>query len=275
MYSTIINVNDLSRHLEGPGQVIVDCRFDLSDTSAGYHSYVDSHIPYAVYADLNNDLSGPPLTDCGRHPLPSPEKMNDLFSAMGISHDTQVIVYDASAGSVASRLWWMLRYMGHDKAAVLEGGWQAWQGNGMPVEPGVRNNAPGNFNGRPNRDRLVTIDEVASLPLLVDSRETSRYKGESEPIDPVAGRIPGAVNYFWKENLDDNGMFLEPEQLRIKIQGVCGEVPPAAATFYCGSGVTACQNILAAVIAGFDWPRLYAGSWSEWCSDKNLPVETG
>lgn len=274
MHSPIIDVHELRENIDNPSWIIVDCRFDLADTSAGYRSYLESHIRNAVYADLNNDLSGPAVTDHGRHPMPSPERMNNLFSSLGISHGHRVVTYDASFGSLAARLWWMLRYMGHEEVSVLEGGWQFWLDAGFETEAGERRNPEVNFNGQPHPDLLVRIDDVLSCSLLVDAREPARYRGEQEPIDAVAGHIPGAVNHYWRKNLDERGKFLAAKRLRQIYLDIYAGVPPQEAVYYCGSGVTACHDILAAVYAGLPWPRLFAGSWSEWCADADRPVET-
>ena len=274
MHASIIDIHELKENMGDPSWIVVDCRYDLADTSAGYRAYLDSHIAHAVYADLNNDLSGPAITGHGRHPMPSPEKMNNLFSSLGINDGRQVVVYDASSGSLAARLWWMLRYMGHKEVAVLEGGWQSWLDAGYETEQGERKNPGTVFSGKPHAEWLVKKKDVLSRPLLVDAREPARYRGEQEPIDPIAGHIPGAINHYWRNNLDDQGMFFPPQRLRQLYLDIYAGVPPHEAVFYCGSGVTACHNILAAVHAGLPWPRLYAGSWSEWCADPARPIET-
>lgn len=275
MCSTIINARELSGKLDNPSWVIVDCRYDLSDPGAGLRAYLATHIPGAVYADLQNDLSGPPITDHGRHPLPTPERMSNLFSRLGISREHQVVVYDAASGSVAARLWWMLHYLGHDQVAVLDGGWQSWLDAGLAAEQGEVRNSVEYFSGTPQQGRLVKIDEVLSCPLLVDARDPSRYRGEQEPVDPVAGHIPGAINHFWKNNLDEQGMFRTSIYLQQKYLDFYAGIPPHETVFYCGSGVTACHNVLAAVHAGLPWPRLYVGSWSEWCTDPGRPIARG
>ena len=274
MHASIIDAHELTENLNNPFWVIVDCRYDLSDPDAGYRAYLESHIPGAVYVDLNNDLSGPAITDHGRHPMPAADRMNNLFSSLGISNDSLVVAYDASCGSLAARLWWMLRYMGHAGVSVLDGGWQAWLEAGFGVEQEERRNSETSFNGVPQRDRLVELKDVLSSPLLIDAREPARYRGEQEPIDPVAGHIPGAVNLYWRKNLDEQGRFLPPRRLMQQYLNIYAGVAPQDAVFYCGSGVTACHDILAAVHAGLPRPRLYAGSWSEWCSDPDRPIAT-
>jgi thiosulfate/3-mercaptopyruvate sulfurtransferase len=249
MYDTLISVEQLNQHLDDSNWIIIDCRFDLTDKEAGYRDYLKGHIPPAVYADLEKDLSDMNREGAGRHPLPSPDAMNGVFKRLGIHADSQVVVYDAASGAFAARLWWMLRFMGHGSAAVLDGGWQRWVKAGYEIRDGENTNPPGQFEGKPDPDGVTDVAEVLQADRLIDSREPSRYKGESEPIDPVAGHIPGALNYFWKNNLDEDGNF--------------------------GSGVTACHNLLAASYAGLPFPRLYVGSWSEWCADPERPVATG
>jgi thiosulfate/3-mercaptopyruvate sulfurtransferase len=275
-YETLVDCDTLSRQMANPNWIVVDCRFYLADTDAGEREYRQSHIPGAVYAHLDRDLSGPPLTDSGRHPLPSAEAMAALFSRLGIDGSKQVVAYDSAGGALAAaRLWWMLHYLGHTAVALLDGGWQVWQAAGLPTAAGIETNPPAPFEGQPQRRRLVLLDEVAGAELLVDARDPARYRGEVEPIDPVAGHIPGAVNYPLQDNLGPDGRFLPPEQLRRQLEPVLGLTDPQDAVFYCGSGVSACQNILAMVHAGLPPGRLYAGSWSEWIRNPERPVVRG
>ena len=273
MHTTVITVDTLNQCLDNPDWIIIDCRYDLMDDSAGYRSYLGGHIRRAVYADLKNDLSGPPVTDHGRHPMPIPERLNNLFSFLGISNDHQVVAYDESFGSTAARLWWLLRYMGHMRVCVLEGGWQAWSKAGNSIEQVERRNPKTRFCGEPRQDWLVKIDSVNTSPRLIDAREPIRYQGKHETIDPKAGHIPGALNHYWKNNLDAEGKFLPPQRLKQLYLDLYAGVPPEQVVFYCGSGVTACHDILAAAHAGLASPRLYAGSWSEWCTDEGRPIE--
>jgi len=275
MESNVIDVDDVCAQLNDTGVVIVDCRYDLMEPAAGYRAYLDGHIPGAAYAHLHDDLSGPPTTDHGRHPLPGPGRITDLFRALGVNNDSFVYVYDSSFGSIAARLWWMLRYMGHERVSVINGGWHAWQRAGHPEEAGERKVEPGHFRGRPNRELLVTLDQVNKAPRLVDCREPARYRGEKEPVDPVAGHIPGAVNFFWKRNLDEQGRFLPAKRVREQLQASQCGTPAEKVVYYCGSGVTACFNVLAGTYAGLPMSRLYVGSWSEWCSDPGRPVAVG
>jgi thiosulfate/3-mercaptopyruvate sulfurtransferase len=272
MHTTIISPAILADHLDDPAWVIVDCRFSLEDTEAGGRAYEAAHIPGAVYAHLDADLSNPPATDNGRHPLPPPATLAERFGRMGVAESKQVVAYDDANGAIAARLWWMLRYMGHEAAAVLEGGWTAWRAAGLPTRAGEERNAPAFFSGEPRTGWLVTMAQAPEAGLLVDSREPARYRGETEPLDPQAGHIPGAVNYFFQENWDENGRFLPPDQLRRRLTARLGDVSPDAAAFYCGSGVTACANLLAMAHAGMGNGRLYVGSWSEWSSYPENPT---
>ena len=275
MYQTIISVDELSKQKDRSDWIVVDCRYDLADLSSGYQSYLQSHIVGAIYADVLNDLSGQPVTDHGRHPLPTADKLRKVFSSLGVDKHKQVVVYDASSGAFAARLWWLLRYMGHDAVAVLDGGWQAWRTAVLAVETGKGKCNPGAFTGEPRSEWLVTIDAVAAVPLLIDSRDAARYRGDVEPLDPVAGHIPGAINHCWKENLAENGHFLDYGQLQQQFSQIYADTPAEQVVFYCGSGVSACHNLLAAAHAGLAPARLYAGSWSEWCSETDRPIATG
>lgn len=275
MFTSLIDARELEFVHATPGSVIVDCRYDLRDPTAGFRAYLQGHVPGALYAHLHDDLSGPPTTDHGRHPLPAPDRLTELFSRLGIGHDRQVIVYDDAGGSIAARLWWMLRYMGHRAVAVLDGGWQAWLELGLEAESGAEHGNPAVFTGQPEPRWLVRLEDVLAVPLLVDSRDPARYAGETETLDPVAGHIPGARNHFWKDNLDASGRFLPAPRLRDQLLQVYGATDPGAVAFYCGSGVSACHNVFAASVAGLPLPRLYVGSWSEWCADPARPVARG
>lgn len=275
MYTTLISCGDLQQHLNDEKWVIVDCRFELADTAVGRRHYETTHIPGAVYAHLDEDLSGPPVTDNGRHPLPTPAAMTALFGRLGIDERKQVVVYDHSNGAYAARLWWMLRYMGHDAVAVLDGGWQMWQAAALPARSGIEMNRAAIFTGAPRLDWLVQMAEVPAVPLLVDSRGAARYRGEVEPIDRIPGHIPGAVNYFYEQNWGEDGRYLLPSQIKQKMISLLGSTPADEAVFYCGSGVSACANLLALAHAGLGHGRLYVGSWSEWSRDPQNPVVVG
>lgn len=276
MHNTLIEAQTLHGRLSDPDWIIVDCRYDLADKDAGYRSYLAGHIPGAVHAGLHNDLSSSrPVTDCGRHPVPSPQDLEGKLSAMGIDNRTQVVAYDQSGGVFAARLWWLLRYAGHDRAAVLDGGLDAWTQAGFELDAQQPRAVAGSFRAQSDAGRLVRLADVGTVARMVDSREPARYRGETEPIDRTGGHIPGAVNHYWKDNLDEQGKFLVPERLRRIFRDIYAGTEPEDVTFYCGSGVSACHNLLAAVHAGYPLPRLYAGSWSEWCSDPARPVAAG
>lgn len=275
MYTTLIEVPTLAQHYEDLSWVLVDCRFNLMDTNAGRKAYEEAHIPGAVYAHLDQDLSGPPVTDNGRHPLPTPAALTHLFGRLGIDEAKQVVVYDEMNGGIASRLWWMLRYMGHEAVAVLNGGWLAWQEASLPTFSGVEINAPAVFVGSPRSEWLVQIDAVSDASLLIDSRAPARYRGEMEPLDAQAGHIPGALNYFYQQNLTENGRYLSPGTIKAQLTSLLDEKSADEAVFYCGSGVSACANLLALAHAGLGNGRLYVGSWSEWSRDPERPVATG
>ncbi len=271
MYENIISPAELEELGRQQGNRIVDCRYNLADTGAGRKAYLESHIPGAVFADVHDHLSGPPVTDHGRHPLPTAERLLQVFAELGINNDTQVVAYDDSFGAFAARLWWLLRYMGHSRVAVLDGGWQAWINHGGDREAGNVDVPRGSFKGQARKDRLVLLDEVEKVRLLVDSREAARYRGEQEPIDPHAGHIPGAQNRCWKDNITENGEFVAAHQLHDEFSKLYQGENPENVVFYCGSGVSACHNLLAAHRAGLPEGRLYAGSWSEWCRDSARP----
>lgn len=275
MFDTLIDAQQLHCHLQAPELVVVDCRFDLGVPEAGRANWLEGHVPGARYADLEADLSGPPRTDRGRHPLPSAAELCRLFGRLGIDTTSQVVAYDDNHGMVAARLWWMLRYLGHRAVAVLDGGWPAWVAAGLPLERGAVPAGTAHFTGRARRKRLVTLDEVGAANALLDAREPARFRGEVEPIDPVAGHIPGARNHCWRDNLGADGRFLAPAELRARLAHALGRSADDTTVHYCGSGVSACHNVLAQVVAGWPEPRLYCGSWSEWCRDPSRQVMMG
>jgi thiosulfate/3-mercaptopyruvate sulfurtransferase len=260
--------------------VIVDCRTKLDDPAWGAREHETAHIPGAVYADLNRDLSGAKTGANGRHPLPAPDALVQTFSRLGITSGVQVVAYDQDNGMFASRLWWLLRWLGHDAVAVLDGGFKKWRAEGRPVESGETHRAPRVFTGAPRVQMAVDVETVAAHlgaggPRLLDARAPERFRGDSEPIDKIGGHIPGARNHFFQWNLDEHGLFRTPEELRAKITASAGGVPPDQIVCYCGSGVTACHNLLALEHAGLTGAKLYAGSWSEWSSDASRPIEKG
>lgn len=281
MFTTLISTADLAARLGKPGLVLIDCRFSLSDTEAGRRAYREGHIPGALYAHLDEDLCAPVIPGkTGRHPLPSVEEAAAVFSRWGIGPGVQVVGYDDMSGAMAARLWWMLRWLGHDAAAVLDGGWQAWLGAGLPVDTAAPQPRPAEFTPRPRPELLIDadgVDEIRKLPAyrLVDSRDPIRYRGEEEPIDPVAGHIPGALNFPHNLNVDESGRWLSPEALRRQFREALGDTDAGRTAFYCGSGVTACRNVLAYKQAGLGDALLYPGSWSEWITNPQREVASG
>ena len=260
----LISCELLAKHLTDPQWLVIDCRFELAAPEAGREAYLSAHIPGAVFAHLDTDLSGPPLTDQGRHPMPAASAIRETFERLGVSDRTTVIVYDAHGGMIAARAWWMLRYIGHEDVALLDGGWSAWVGNAMAVEAGQQHRTRGHMQLATKADRLVKYADLKHAGLLVDAREPRRYRGEFEPLDARAGHIPGAKNHFFDKNVDESKKFLDPAAIKVGFERSLGRLPDEQTVHYCGSGVSACQNIFAQVYAGLPEPRLYGGSWSEW-----------
>ncbi len=278
MHRTLVSTNELAAHLTDANWAVIDCRYDLANEQWGVDQYRASHVPGAVYASLSHDLAGPKTGTNGRHPLPTPESMTATFGRWGITPATQVVVYDQDSGMYAARLWWMLRYMEHDAAALLDGGFAKWTREHKPTRGGDEHRAAAAFSGAPRESMRQTVDDVqrqGAARVLVDARAPERYEGRNEPLDRVPGHIPGARNYFFKQNLSSEGTILPPESLREQLSGVLGGTPADEATMYCGSGVTACHNLLALEHAGMPGAKLYVGSWSEWSADPARPVATG
>lgn len=277
-YTTLISATDLAQHLDDQTWLIVDCRFSLADTERGRRDYRESHIPGAIYAHLNEDLSGPVVTGrTGRHPLPDPDAFARTLGGWGVGDDIQVVAYDDSTGGIAARLWWMLRWLGHDAVAVLDGGWLYWSKNGLPAQGGAESPTKRIFTARPRAHFVVDTAVVEAMlesrpAMLFDSRAADRYRGENETIDPVAGHIPGAISVPYEDNVGPDGLFLPKEILKDRFEVLMAGIPSEQAAFYCGSGVTAAQNLLAMAHAGLGNGRLYAGSWSEWIADPTRPI---
>ena len=275
----------------GPGQVrVVDCSHDLAQPALGRQQYEEGHIPGAVHAHLDRDLSGATTGHNGRHPLPSAQAFCDWLGSQGITPDMTVVAYDRSGGMYAARLWWMLRWISHPRARVLDGGWRAWTGAGLPAKAGADAPAANHYPSvTPNAALAVDVSFVLrnlqdKEAVLVDARAAGRYAGEGETIDPIGGHIPGALNRPFMDNLGTDGRFKSATTLRAEWQAVAGAHlqgtatpggPAAALVMQCGSGVTACHNLLALELAGLHGARLYPGSWSEWCSDPSRPMATG
>ncbi len=277
MFKTLVSTAQLEGNLQD--WAVIDCRFDLKNEHAGLQAYRASHIPGAVYASLADDLSTAPAGTNGRHPLPAVDAMAKTFSALGVGPMTQVVAYDEDNGMYASRLWWMLRYLGHDRVAVLDGGFKTWTREQRRIQSGDERRSPAEFVPRPRSEWLVTIDEMvtgtAQSALLVDARAPERFEGRLETLDRAAGHIPGAVNRFFRDNVTDESTMRPATELRLAWDSLLQGRPPNEVVMYCGSGVTACQNLLALEHAGISGTRLFVGSWSEWSADPTRPVETG
>lgn len=274
--STLVSVADLIAHQNDPDWLVFDCRHQLSDTTYGENAYAAGHLPGAFFLHLDRDLSSSPNGRNGRHPLPDPASLARKLSAMGVSSRTQVVAYDDAGGMIAGRLWWLLRWLGHDQVAVLDGGIDAWTKAAQPLVTDLPRATPAVLDVR-LRDEVVgthtVLENIGHGELcLVDARSPDRFRGENETLDPVGGHIPGARNRFFRDNLDAGGFFRSPAELRGEFLALLAGVESAQAVMQCGSGVTACHNLLAMEIAGLRGARLYAGSWSEWCSDPARPV---
>lgn len=285
MYTTLISAQQLVAELHHHTTLVVDCRHDLMDPQAGKNAYDAGHIPGAVFAYLDSDLSGSKYDAdgrfAGRHPLPTTDNLLAALRRLGINHDTQVIAYDGHGGMFAARLWWLLRSIGHAQVAVLDGGVAAWIGAGQALQTEAVSRELGNIQLKESLTKQVDVQTVlhnlqasADTQLqVIDARAADRFRGENETMDPVGGHIPGAKNRFFKDNLQADGRFKSAQELRNEWQALLTD--PAKAVMQCGSGVTACHNLLALEVAGFAGAALYPGSWSEWCSDASRPVATG
>ena len=282
MHTTLISAADLSQHLTDDNWVILDCRHDLMNPNAGRDGFAIGHIQGAQFANIDTDLSGaktgPDGKFRGRHPLPARSALLETLRGWGISDDTQVVAYDAHGGMFAARLWWLLRWVGHPAVAVLDGGLAAWQSQGLGMVTLAERRTPGTISDQPSLVKTVSVDEVvANLATqertVVDARAADRYRGENETIDPVGGHIPGAKNRYFKDNLGADGRFKDAAQLQEEFAPLFASAPQAI--MQCGSGVTACHNLLALEVAGLPGAALYPGSWSEWCADPARPVATG
>jgi thiosulfate/3-mercaptopyruvate sulfurtransferase len=275
----LIDAATLTQHLDDPAWRIFDVRHDLMDHAAGRRAYGAGHIPGAVFADIETELSGIKTGRNGRHPLPEREAMAEQFRAWGISNSTRIVAYDAQGGQFAVRLWWLARWLGHTRVVLLDGGWPAWTAAGGAISTEPPRAVRGTFETSDSLMPLVDSASVLALlgsnaRLLVDARTPERFRGEVEPIDPVAGHIPGARNRFFKDNLGEDGRFKPAAELRVAFDLVAGGRLSSEIVSQCGSGVTACHNLLAMEIAGLSGARLYPGSWSEWCSDPRRPIAT-
>ncbi len=284
-HTTLVSTDIVAEHIGDPAWAVVDCRFDLRAPARGHSDYLAAHIPGAVYADLDADLSSPVRpSETGRHPLPDMARLIERLGQWGVDESVQVVVYDDAGGMYAGRLWWLLRLLGHEAVAVLDGDWRAWQREGRPTQGGEEARPPRTFT--PNAAAgarlagIVDADAIAAALgsdelLLLDARGADRYRGENETMDPVGGHIPGAQSAPFVDNLDTDGHWLDAETLRGRYAALLGNRPPTEVVAYCGSGVSACHTLLALEIAGIAGGRLYPGSWSHWITDARHPVAAG
>jgi len=280
--SALIDASALATLLRQPAAdvLVVDCRYSLADAAAGQQAYTEGHIPGAVYADLGELLSGPVTGMNGRHPLPDPQAFADGLASLGAGNDTTIVAYDAQDSMFAARLWWLLRWIGHENVSVLNGGLAAWTAAGGNLTVEVPAHPRGNLGLRQRAMPTVTFaDVLANVETrqrqLIDARSPDRYRGENETIDPTGGHIPGALNRWFKDNLDADGRFKPAARLNEEFKSLLGDTPAQQVVHQCGSGVTACHNLLAMEIAGMKGATLYPGSWSEWCRQRDVPIARG
>lgn len=279
-YTTIISAPELALHLGDSNWIVFDCRFSLADTEAGAKAYRFGHIAGARYAHLDLDLSSAINDLTGRHPLPDFKLLAQKLGRWGVNNASQIVVYDDAGGAFAGRMWWLLRCLGHNRTAVLDGGIQQWLQQGYPTTTELPSIQPSAFRAYLDDTLWLNASQVQNglarkTIKLVDARTPERYRGELEPIDPVAGHVPGALNRAFQLNLDASGRFKTPDELRAQFSKLIDSCSPEQVVHMCGSGVTACHNLLAMEIAGLTGSKLYSGSWSEWIRNKNRPVATG
>ncbi|WP_455376011.1 sulfurtransferase [Kaarinaea lacus] len=278
-FSSIVSAEQTFQHLNDPDWLVFDCRFDLNNEHLGLEKYKSGHIPNAIYADLNKDLSSPVSEKTGRHPLPDVQTISEKFGSWGIKPDTQVVVYDDVYGSYAGRLWWILRWLGHKNVAVLNGGLTQWERLHYPLSKEIPKLQPTTFSAKPDETMIADIsivEQSVSTPniTLIDVRDSDRYKGQREPIDKIAGHVPGSINIPWKSNLDKNGLYLEKSELVTHYADLIHKKDLKDVIFMCGSGVTACHSLVALEYLDFQGATLYPGSWSEWIQDPKHPVDS-
>ena len=274
--NTLMNPLEVAELFQTDEVIIFDCRFSLTDKNAGLNAYNAEHIAGAYYVDMEVDLSAPHQPGkTGRHPLPDKQQWLNKIGQWGVKPEFQIVVYDDTGGSAASRMWWMLRWAGHENVSVLDGGIQAWIQEGLPTNSDIplKDNLGVSYPILPELIRLCDADQIdKSQQQIIDARDEARYRGDVEPVDPVAGHVPGAICMPYLKNLNSEGRFLSKEELELRFKGISKDKDVVC---YCGSGVTACHNILALVHAGFPEPILYAGSWSDWITDSEREIETG
>jgi thiosulfate/3-mercaptopyruvate sulfurtransferase len=278
----LISPQALDLKKEQAGLVILDCRFALEDPDYGQRSYAEGHIAGSSFADLERDLSGPVIKGVtGRHPLPDPEKLVERLRTWGVNADSEIVLYDDGPGTFAARAWWLLAWLGkRDGVFILDGGLKAWHAAGLPLSLDPPGTSPGSFSGTPDNSLLLSTEQLQQrlgqpTLTLLDARAQPRFRGEVEPIDPVAGHIPGAQCSAFSENLGSDGRFLPADQLKQRFAAKLGDRSPTELVAYCGSGVTACHNLFALCLAGYPLASLYAGSWSEWITDPKRAVAKG
>ena len=278
-WTTLVQAETLAIALGRPDLAIVDCRFSIQNPGAGESAYLTAHLPGAVYAHLDRDLSNISKQGVGRHPWPDAETFTAKLGEWGISPQTQVIAYDDGEGAHAARFWFLMRELGHEKVAVLDGGWKRWTSIGLPVDSSVKKPIPTKYTGKFDASRLLDADDVqqrlAAGEVLIDARGADRFRGENETIDRVAGHVPGAVSRPFPTNLDDHGRFKTPMQLADEFRALLAGKTAEETMVMCGSGVTACHHLLAMERAGLRGARLYTGSWSGWISDPSRGIATG
>ena len=279
-YQTIISVEDLNKNLNTQDWLIFDCRFILKDPEGGLKKFNQGHIPGAQYADMDKDLASPMTSTSGRHPLPNPDEFINKLQSWGVNNTSQIICYDDMSGAFAARMWWLLKWLGHNDVAVLDGGIDKWTANNLTLETDTQQKAAGSFSGQANNDMWVDVEfvqkELAENNInLLDARSAERFTAKDTKTDPVAGHVPGAMSYPFAENLSKQGVFLPLEELQKRFAPMLSSSEKKEVINMCGSGVTACHNLLAMRIAELPMTRLFVGSWSEWIKDKSRPVATG
>lgn len=279
-YQTIISVEDLNKNLNTQDWLIFDCRFILKDPEGGLKKFNQGHIPGAQYVDMDKDLASPVTSTSGRHPLPNPEELINKLQSWGVNNSSQIICYDDMSGAFAARMWWLLKWLGHNNIAVLDGGIEKWTAKNIPLETDSQQRTAGSFSGLANNDMWVNVEFVQKeleqdKINLLDARSVERFTAKDTKTDPVAGHVPGAMSYPFAENLSKQGVFLPSEELHKRFTPIVSNPENKELINMCGSGVTACHNILAMSIAELPMTRLFVGSWSEWIKDKSRPVATG
>lgn len=279
-YETLVDTGTVARHLEAPDWRLFDCRFDLMDPDAGRRAFDAGHVPGAVYVHLDEDLAGEKTPATGRHPLPDLAQLAEKLRRWGVDRDCQLVAYDDGPGGIAARFWWLMRHLGLGRVAVMDGGFKAWRDEERPVSREVPERPATDFSPEPAGGDAVPAAEFEKPPasrryLLMDARGPERYRGETEPIDPVAGHVPGAINRPFPDNLDETGRFRDPEALRRDFEALLGGCMPREVAHMCGSGVTACHNLLAMEHAGLTGSKLYVGSWSHWITNSERAIAIG